>query len=136
MKTYQKFLFTFLITAIILAFAATAALAQGDLNLTDKLSGVGSQAGFDTPEKSNLPQLIGRVIQGFLSFLGIIFMGYIIYGGSLWITARGEEEKITRAKAIIRGSVIGLIIVLAAYAITSFILYRVVSNTGFGYNTN
>jgi len=131
MKTYQKFLFTFLITAIILAFAATAALAQGDLNLTDKLSGVGSQAGFDTPDESNLPEIIGRVIQGFLSILGIIFMGYIIYGGSLWITARGEEEKITRAKAIIRGSVIGLIIVFSAYAITGFVLTGIVDATQF-----
>lgn len=133
MKNSQKFLFSFLIVAIILAFAATAALAQGDLDLTGPLKGVGGPAGFDTPDKSNLPELIGRVIKGFLSILGVIFMSYIVYGGTLWITARGEEEKITRAKAIIRGSVIGLIIVFAAYAITAFVLFRVVSNTGYGY---
>lgn len=137
MRTSQKFIFSFLIAAIILAFAATAVLAQEekDLDLTGPLKNVGGQAGFDTSSDEgggNLPKIIGRVIQGFLSILGIIFMGYIIYGGFLWIIARGEEEKIVRAKAIIRGSIIGLVIVFGAYAITSFVLYRLVIDTGFG----
>lgn len=136
MKNSQKFLFSFLIAAIILAFAATAALAQGDLDLTGPLKGVGGPAGFDTPEKSNLPEIIGGVIKAFLSILGVIFMGYVIYGGSLWITARGEEEKITKAKAIIRGSVMGLLIVFSAYAITAFVINWVVTGTSFGQNVN
>lgn len=138
MKTSHKFLFSFLITAIILAFAATAVLAQTTptskpLNLTDGLSNVGVGAGFDAENnENNLPKLVGGVIQAFLSILGVIFMAYVIYGGSLWITARGEEEKITKAKSIIRGSIIGIIIVFAAYAITAFVLDWVIKGTGFG----
>jgi len=133
MKTSQKFFFSFLIALILMAFAATAVLAQEDtLNLTTKLITVGSKAGFDAGEDAtSLPILIGRVIQIFLSILGIIFMGYIVYAGSLWITARGEEEKIVKAKAIIRGSIIGLIIVLGAYAITGFILDRILTAVNF-----
>lgn len=140
MKTYQKFFFTFLVVAIILTFTTVAALAQENseneaeavFNPSEKLRQVGAQAGFNSSEGVSLPRTIGRIIQAFLSFLGIIFMGYIIYGGSLWITARGEEEKITRAKAIIRGSVIGIIIVFSAWAITAFILFNLVRGTGFG----
>jgi len=58
-------------------------------------------------------------------------MGYIIYAGFIWITARGEEERIIKAKAIIRNSIIGLIIVFSAYAITAFVLDRIVEGTGF-----
>ena len=45
----------------------------------------------------------------------------IIYGGILWMTAMGKENQVEKAKNIIIQAVIGLVIVLAAYAITSFI---------------
>ncbi len=65
--------------------------------------------------------MVGNVIGVFLSLLGIIFMILIIYGGFKWMTARGAEEEVTAAKTIIRNAVIGLIIVMAAYAISFFI---------------
>ena len=134
MKNSQKLIFSCLVTAIILAFAATAVLAQetteNTLDLTNKLNTVGGQAGF-AEDTNNLPELIGRVVQIFLSILGLIFMGYIVYAGSLWIIARGDQEKITKSKDIIRGSVIGLVIVFAAYAITFLVVSRLVDETGF-----
>lgn len=138
MKTSQKFIFSFLIAAIILTFAATAVLADSHdqetkLNITSKLKNVGGQAGFNAAENGeggSLPEIVGGIIQVFLSVLGILFMAYVIYGGSLWITAHGEEEKITKAKAIIRGSVIGLIIVFAAFAITAFVTINLAEKAG------
>jgi hypothetical protein len=41
------------------------------------------------------------------------------------MTAAGEQEKIEKAKKIIRGAVIGLIITVGAYSITAFIVPRV-----------
>jgi len=58
-------------------------------------------------------------------------MAYIVYAGYLWIIARGEEEKISKAKAIIRGSIIGLIVVLGAYAITAFVVSRFTTSAGY-----
>ncbi|OGY44512.1 MAG: hypothetical protein A2729_01625 [Candidatus Buchananbacteria bacterium RIFCSPHIGHO2_01_FULL_39_14] len=109
-----------------------AETAEPTLDLTNKLKNVGGAAGFNQPsEESTLPEIIGNIINGFLSLLGMVFMGYIIYGGYLWLTARGEEEKIDKAKRIIRGSITGIIIVLAAYAITAFVVGRLVQTTGF-----
>ena len=45
----------------------------------------------------------------------------MVYAGYLWMTARGEEEKITKAQNIIKGTIIGLIVVMSAYAITYFV---------------
>ncbi len=74
------------------------------------------------PFKDNgVPDIIGTVVGAALSFIGILFFVLIIYGGITWMTAAGNETQISKAKNLIISAIIGLIIVLAAYAITSFI---------------
>ncbi|MDD5527930.1 MAG: hypothetical protein PHO56_03045 [Patescibacteria group bacterium] len=65
---------------------------------------------------------IGMIINTALSLLGVVFLGLIIYGGIMWMTAEGAEERVEKAKGIITNSIIGLVIVLAAYAISYFII--------------
>ena len=62
-------------------------------------------------------------------------MGYVIYAGQLWMTARGNEEQITKAKAIIRGSIIGIIVIFSAYAITNFVVTRTIDATKYNAST-
>ncbi len=69
-------------------------------------------------------ELIGRIIQIALSFLGVIALILIMYAGFLWMTSAGDEDKISRAKSTLQSAVIGLIIILSAWAITTFILSR------------
>lgn len=64
---------------------------------------------------------VGSIIGLILSFIGVIFLVLMIYAGISWMTAAGNQEKVTKAKDLIINAIIGLIIVLAAYAITSFI---------------
>jgi len=125
MNSKKKIILTLLISLAIFSLSVSWALAEPDpINITDKLKEVGSNAGY-TEEEPNVAETIGSIIKVALSILGVIFMTYIVYAGYLWMTARGEEEKITKAKAIIRGSIIGLIIVLGAYAITAFVVDRI-----------
>lgn len=69
-----------------------------------------------------LEQRIGEIISIFLSFLGVIFLVLMLYAGFNWMTAAGDEEKITKAKSTIRASIIGLMIVISAYALSVFII--------------
>ena len=86
-----------------------------------------NQAGYDLNTK---PQnIIAIIIQTALMFLGVIFLILMIYGGYLWMTARGNEEQVTKAKNLISAAIIGLVIVLAAYAISYFIISRLGINT-------
>lgn len=85
------------------------------------------QAG--VPER-DLETVIGSIIKATLSIAGVLFFGYIVWAGFLWMTAHGEEEKITQAKKMISGGVIGLAIVLAAYAITQFVVTKLSDSTG------
>ncbi len=72
-------------------------------------------------KNQEVPDIIGTVVGAALSFIGILFFVLIIYGGITWMTAAGNETQISKAKNLIISAIIGLIIVLAAYAITSFI---------------
>lgn len=64
---------------------------------------------------------IGQIVGFALSFIGVVFLILMIYAGISWMTAAGNQEKVSKAKDLIINAIIGLIIVLMAYAITSFI---------------
>ena len=77
-----------------------------------------------------LPSLIGGVVQIALLVIGAVLLLLLVYGGYTWMLARGEADKVKKAKEIITNAIIGIIIVFAAYAISSFILTQVMSATG------
>ena len=63
----------------------------------------------------------GLIVGTVLSFVGVLFLALMIYAGITWMTAQGNEQQVTQAKSLLINAVIGIIIVFAAYAITSFI---------------
>lgn len=69
----------------------------------------------------SVPTAIGKIIGSGLAFIGLIFFILMIYGGFIWMLARGNEQEVTKAKNLIMSAIIGLIIVLGAYAITYYI---------------
>lgn len=58
-----------------------------------------------------------------LSFLGTISLVLMLYAGILWFRAGSNEDDITKAKQVIIGSVIGLMITMGSYAI-SLLVYN------------
>lgn len=82
-----------------------------------------------TPDQS-IGDIIASAIQGFLALLGIIFIILILYAGYTWMTADGDEQKITKAKDTIKRAIIGLIITIGAFAITYFIFSALPGGTG------
>ncbi|MEA3463824.1 MAG: IPT/TIG domain-containing protein [Patescibacteria group bacterium] len=79
------------------------------------------------------PRVIAaNIIRVALGFLGIIAVCLIMYAGWLWMTAEGNEKKIDKAKKVLLSAVIGLIIVLSAFAIASFVLNKLLEATGSG----
>ena len=86
---------------------------------------VAQEAGYTTDidaEPTTIAEKLGVAMGMVLSFLGTIFVILIIYGGFLWMTARGNEEQSKKAKNIIRDAVIGVIIILASGTIMYFIM--------------
>ncbi|KKT04040.1 MAG: hypothetical protein UV82_C0012G0025 [Candidatus Magasanikbacteria bacterium GW2011_GWD2_43_18] len=101
---------------------AFPAFAQGNLiNASDHLTTVSGRAGIGEGNTSSLSSVVGTVINALLTLVGLFFLVLMIYAGYLWMTARGESEPVDKAKKIIAGSMIGLVIILSAYAITVFV---------------
>jgi hypothetical protein len=108
---------------LLLPLASKAAL---DTTLGLSAGNVGSATGLGTRD---IRQTIGSIINVALSLLGIIVLVIIIYGGFLWMTAGGNDEKVGEAKKWIFGGIIGLVIILSAYAIASFVISNLVTAT-------
>jgi hypothetical protein len=110
-----------------LAFSCNVVLAAdpfGNTGLQDVGKEVyGSQG--DAEKAGNLTTLIGSLIKSAISLLGIVFLILIVYAGYLWMTARGDEKVVSKAKDTLQRAIIGLIIVVAAYAITTFLFTRI-----------
>ena len=77
------------------------------------------------------PTLVAlNLMNAALSLLAAVCVGLLVYAGFLWVWARGNQEEVTKAKDIIQGTVIGLVIVLAALGITQFVFTTVGDITG------
>ncbi len=76
--------------------------------------------------------IIARIIRVFLGILGVILTLLIIYGGWMYMSAGGDTEKVARAKQVLKNAIIGLLIILSAFAITQFILSRLLGAAGLG----
>lgn len=74
----------------------------------------------------SLPTILGLVINGALSLLGIIFIVLMVLAGYNWMMASGNEQKIEEAKSTIKRAIIGLVIVLGSWAIWNFILINLI----------
>ncbi|PKM91694.1 hypothetical protein CVU82_00595 [Candidatus Falkowbacteria bacterium HGW-Falkowbacteria-1] len=69
--------------------------------------------------------VVVRIINIFLGILGIVAVSLIIFAGFTWMTSEGNEEKVSKAKGILKSAVVGLIIVLSAWGIVSFIFKEI-----------
>ena len=115
-KKYSKIFLVavFLLLATVFLFHVTLA-AEVDTGLT-YAEGTGLSASQD------IRVTIAKIIRIVIGFLGIVAVGLIMYAGWIWMTSEGSEEKIEQAKKILTNAVIGLIIILSAFAIVSFII--------------
>ncbi len=113
--------------AAIFGIAAPAIVfAQGAL---ERLDAVGNTA-FPGQRDRTAPMVAGDIIKFFISILGVFFVILMVYGGYLWMNARGNEQQVEKAKTLITSAVIGLIIILGAYTITYFVITNLVNATG------
>ena len=95
---------------------ATPVLAQNlDNNFMNQFQG-GAQIG-----NAGIAQVIGKVVKAVLSILGLVALVIFIIAGFQWMTSGGNKEKIAGAQKSMGAAIIGLIIVIGAYAAVDFI---------------
>ncbi|MDP3900430.1 MAG: hypothetical protein Q8Q23_05105 [bacterium] len=117
MKNFYKKIIIILFLAGIFFGMATVVLAQNT-----GLEETAGAAGLLDTGIDNLPQLIGTVIGAALALIGAVFLLLMLYGGFIWMLARGNDQEVTRAKNIIISAIYGIIIIVGAYAITYYVM--------------
>ena len=120
MKTtfQQTKLFTLSLIAITTILTATYNVSASTMDqINSGFAQTGAEAGFPTqggkPKVEFAPAFV-NYLNGLLGLMGLLFMVLVIYGGWLWMTARGAEEQVTKAKKLIINAVIGLTAIISA----------------------
>lgn len=112
--------------ALTLMLVALPALAQDQFGVDI----VGQSTGLSAGGEGGLRAMIGNIIQVALGFLGVVALIVVLIGGFQYMTAGGNEEKAKKARGWIISGVIGLAIIISAYAITTFVIGSLVEATG------
>lgn len=122
----KRFGLPFLVVLISLLLVKTV-FAAGEIN-----AGVSAVEGTLPLGDSSPISTVIRIIQLALAFLGFIAVLIVIYAGFLWMTSGGNQDRITEAKSWLRNGVIGLIIILSAWGIVTFVITKLLNVTGGG----
>lgn len=109
-----------IVSTLLVSVLLVPALVYGQV-LNEGLTNFASGAGLSTAE-SDLPTLIGGIVKVILSLLGLIATILLIVGGFMWMTSGGNEEKVGKAKQLMGAAIIGLVIVVIAYAAATFVV--------------
>lgn len=105
--------------ALMVPFFLPTRAVYAQVDLSTNVDETNTTAGLADEE---LPEVIGSIINAVLAVLGIVLLLLIIYAGFLWMTAGGDSENVGKAKTIMINATVGLIVLLAAYAIAAFVL--------------
>lgn len=117
-----KMLFSVIaITVLILPFVVDAETVQSGLD--DAVGNTEIYQAKANPEGA-IYSFVGTIIKTIIGLTGIIMIIYMIYGGYLWMTAKGETDRVEKAKHTMQAAIIGIIIVFASYSITAYILSK------------
>ena len=126
----KKLLFIYLIAFFLIGqtlFSSSLFLssAQATSDFKINLWKTADKAGYDVAgtgkEVEFFATTAGKAIALFLSLLGAIFLVLMIYAGFRWMLAQGNEQEVVYAKKTIKNAAIGLVVVIAAFALTVFI---------------
>jgi len=118
-----KHIISFLILLAVFLAVASPVFAQYGLEETGKAAGIIQKGG----EPQSIASIIATIIYVLLGLVGVGFFVLLIYAGILYLTAGGETEPVKKAKQLIKDAVIGLVIVLSAYAISTFVISQIVN---------
>ncbi len=125
-KTFLGILLALVFSAGILFAAPAFAQEAGQ----EAMEAFGETAGFATD--TDITTIIANLIRTVLTFLGVVLVVLILYGGFVLMTAGGNADRVSKAKKIITNAIIGLVIVITSFAITTFIINSLMDATGAG----
>ena len=113
--------FALVLTIVMPSFVFISS-ASAAVNAWPDNSGTDFETGTGLSNNTDPRTMVTNVIKLLLGFLGLVAVIIILYGGFKWMTSGGNDEGVGEAKKIIGAGIIGLVIVLLAYAISTAVI--------------
>ena len=70
-----------------------------------------------------------KIINAALGLLGTVCVVLIVYAGIKYMTSGGDESKMKDATKVIMGAILGLLIIMSAYAVSTYITKNIYEAT-------
>ncbi len=124
MLKFHKFItktFPLILISGFLMATPTLALGLKDGFSSDKFNSFASTSGY-VEEAQPVEYYIGLILTTLFSILGVISVSLLIYSGFTWMTARGNQAKVDKAKDTLIEVSLGLLFIIGGYALTTFLL--------------
>lgn len=82
----------------------------------------GNSDAITTSNIENIINLFGTITQFLLGFVGLIAFAMFIFGGATMIVNYGNDEQVGKARKMMVNAVIGIVVILSAYAIVATVI--------------
>lgn len=119
---FKKIQLLILLVSLSFAVSATVFAATAGSDVLGGLDNTAERADLSR-EETDLGNILGGVINYGFGLVGVIFITVILIGGYLWMAARGNEERISKAKTFLLNGIFGLMVVFLAYGLVYIILF-------------
>ncbi len=115
------FLIGLCISLVVGLFTIPPVFAENTTNKAlEQLNAGSAAAGYGTDAAD--PRIVAsKAIMAFVGLLGVIVTYLFVLAGYYFVSSHGNDEKVSKARKIMQGAVIGLIIVLLSYSIAYFL---------------
>ena len=130
-KIVSKIKYYFPVIFLVMPFLAYAQSTVSNGLQTSGLQSIFGTSGLNGSQ--SLSDLIVNVIRLMLLFAGAIAVVFVIIGGYQYLVSAGNEEVAEKGKKTLINAIIGIVVVVLAYAIINVIVNLVGSGSGYGF---
>lgn len=128
MKLSKKITSVAILSGLIITLGLTT-MAQAANPVTNIQGGLAAAGGGVYDPNVKLETVVAGIISSVLALVGVALLGFLLYGGFLWMTAAGEDGKVKKARGVITDAIVGLVIIVLAYYIADYVLARLLEAT-------
>lgn len=116
-----------ILTITVLVTPAVLAQVTTEPNIREKLIETRTAAGV---EERTLEETVGTVIKWIIGFVGVVLVALFVYGGVVYATSAGNEERIETGKKVMVYAIVGIVIIAFAFVLVDYIIRALFPEAG------
>jgi hypothetical protein len=127
-KSFLIIMFCFLFLNFNLAYANQSGSGNNEDQQSGSGSGSASSVSLNNPLGSGVTEpetIIANVINSIFGIVGSLALLMFIYGGLMWMTSGGNQDKVKQGRGVILWASIGLMVIFLSYMLVRFVIVTI-----------